>query len=165
MTTLNPRLSRPRDIGGLIVFLLLCFAVSTIGAAATAKSVGGWYQTLNKPSFNPPDWIFGPVWAALYAMMAVAAWRVWRIAGMQGAPAAMSLFAAQLLLNLLWSVLFFGMQDITVALLDIAMLLVAVFAAMAVFYQHDRFAGWLFAPYAAWVSFAALLNAAIWRLN
>jgi tryptophan-rich sensory protein len=165
MTTLNPRLSRTQDIGGLIFFLVLCFAVSAIGGFATAKSVTTWYQTLNKPSFNPPDWLFGPVWTALYAMMAIAGWRVWRIAGVQGAPAAMSLLAAQLFLNLLWSILFFGMQNIELALIDILLLLAAIFATMIVFFRHDRLAGWLFAPYAVWVSFATLLNAAIWRLN
>jgi len=157
--------TRKRDTIGFAVFLALCLAVSAIGGAATASSVGTWYQTLAKPAFNPPNWIFAPVWTALYFMMAVAGWRVWRRDGLRRAGWALSLFALQLVLNLAWSILFFGMRSIGGALIEIVVLLLAILATTAVFWQRDRLAGMLFVPYAGWVAFATVLNAALWRLN
>jgi len=157
--------NRKRDTVAFMIFLALCLAVSALGAAATATSVGTWYRTLAKPLFNPPDWIFAPVWTALYFMMALAAWRVWRRDGLREARAALTLFALQLALNLAWSVLFFGMRAIGAALIEIVVLLVAILATTQVFWRRDRVAGMLFVPYAAWVAFAVVLNAALWRLN
>ncbi len=165
MTLQHQPISRSRDFGVLILFLALCFAVSGISSVVTADSLSGWYAALNKPSFNPPNWIFAPVWTALYAMMAIAAWRVWRIAGLENAAGALTLYGIQLLLNFLWSMIFFGAHSIGFALVEIVVLLAAIVATMRAFWRHDRIAGWLFVPYAAWVSFATLLNAAIWRLN
>ena len=147
---------------GFIVILALCLAVSAVGGAVTATSVGSWYPLLAKPAFNPPNWIFAPVWTALYFMMAIAAWRVWRRGG---ARRALSLFALQLALNLAWSIVFFGMHAVGAALLEILVLLLAILATTVVFWRSDRMAGLLFVPYAAWVAFAAILNAAIWQLN
>ena len=143
-------------------FVAVSFVVAAAGGAATVSAVREWYPTLSKPSWTPPSWVFGPVWTLLYAMMAVAAWLVWRRAGWCGAPA---WFAAQLALNAVWSPLFFGLHWIGVALLDIGLLWVAIAATMAAFWQVTPLAGWLFVPYLAWVSFAAALNFAIWRLN
>jgi tryptophan-rich sensory protein len=157
--------NRKRDTVAFMIFLALCLAVSALGAAVTATSVGTWYRTLAKPPFNPPDWIFAPVWTALYFMMALAAWRVWRRDGLREARAALTLFALQLALNLAWSVLFFGMRAIAAALVEIVVLLVAILATTLVFWRRDRVAGMLFVPYAAWVAFAVVLNAALWRLN
>lgn len=157
--------NRGRDTLAFMIILALCLAVSALGAAATATSVGTWYRTLAKPSFNPPDWIFAPVWTVLYFMMALAAWRVWRRGGLRQARSALTLFALQLALNLSWSVIFFGMRAIGAALVEIAVLLLAILATTVVFWRHDRVAGMLFLPYAAWVAFAAALNAALWRLN
>lgn len=157
--------SRKRDTIGFGIFLALCLAVSALGGVATASSVGTWYQTLAKPSFNPPDWLFAPVWTTLYFMMAVAGWRVWRRGGLRETWLALSLFGLQLLLNLTWSILFFGMRSIGAALIEIVVLLLAIIATMVVFWRRDRVAGALFIPYAGWVSFATLLNAALWRLN
>ena len=154
-----------RDSLGFIAFLVLCLAVAALGGAATASSVGNWYPTLAKPAFNPPNWIFAPVWTALYFMMAVAGWRVWRSDGLRRARWALTLFALQLALNLGWSILFFGMHSIGAALIEIVVLLLAILATALAFWRHDRAAGMLFVPYAAWVAFAAVLNAAIWRLN
>lgn len=154
-----------RDTLGFIGFLALCLGVSAIGAAATATSVGSWYRTLAKPAFNPPDWVFAPVWTALFFMMAFAAWRIWRRGGLRQARVEMSLFALQLALNLAWSLLFFGMRSIGAALVEILVLLPAIIATGAAFWRRDHLAGVLFLPYAAWVAFAAVLNAAIWRLN
>lgn len=169
--------SRPQRLGGsappspglsLIVlggFLLASFVVAGIGGIATSNSVDGWYQTLIKPAFTPPDWLFAPVWTALYVMMAVAAWRVWRARGFLRNHRAMILYAAQLVLNLAWPIVFFGMMMITGALITIVLLLFVVGATTIVFWQIDRFAGVLFVPYLMWVGFAFALNAGTWALN
>jgi translocator protein len=144
-------------------FVLLCLAVGGIAGFATAQSVNDWYLTLNRPSWNPPGWLFGPVWTTLYVMMAVAAWLVWRRGGnIQGA---MILFFSQLALNFAWSFLFFGARSPWLGLVDIAMLWVALLATTIVFFGKSRVAGLLMLPYLAWVSFAAVLNFTIWRLN
>ena len=153
-----------RKFTGLVSSLALAFAVAAIGGWVTAGSVSTWYPTLAKPGFNPPDWIFGPVWTALYALMAVAAWRVWRTLGTVR-NRALVLYGAQLALNLLWSILFFGAHRIGHALIEIAILFAAIIATTIAFWRIDRPAGLCLMPYAAWVGFAALLNAAIWRLN
>lgn len=157
--------TRMRNTVGFSVFLALCLAVAALGGAATASSVGTWYPSLAKPPFNPPNWIFAPVWTTLYFMMAIAAWRVWRRDGLRQARSALTLFALQLVLNLAWSVLFFGMRMIGAALVEIIVLLLAIVATTLVFWQRNRVAGMLFLPYAAWVAFATVLNAALWRLN
>ncbi len=161
----NARLSRSQDLAGLAAFLLLCFGVSGLGGAITLTSVGSWYQELNKPAFNPPDWIFGPVWTGLYLFMAIAGWRVWRRVGWAGGRWPLGLFALQLALNLAWSGLFFGLQWIGGALVEILCLEAAILLTAGAFWRIDRPAGALFLPYAAWVAFAALLNAALWQLN
>ncbi len=162
MSLLN---QRHRDIAGLLAFLVICLGISVAGGAATASSVGTWYQTLQKPSFNPPNWLFAPVWTALYIMIAVAGWRVWRAHGLRGARAAMALFAVQLALNLAWSFLFFGYRMIGAALIEIVLLLMAILVTTVLFWKRDRLAGMLFVPYAGWVAFATILNFALWRLN
>ena len=162
MSLLNERY---RDVAGLLAFLVICLGVSVAGGAATASSVGTWYQTLQKPSFNPPNWLFAPVWTALYIMMAIAGWRVWRAHGLRGARAAMALFAVQLALNLAWSFLFFGYRMIGAALIEIILLLMAILVTTVLFWKRDRLAGMLFIPYAGWVDFATILNFALWRLN
>lgn len=162
MSLLN---QRHRDIAGLLAFLVICLGISVAGGAATASSVGTWYQTLQKPSFNPPNWLFAPVWTALYIMMAIAGWRVWRAHGLRGARAAMALFAVQLALNLAWSFLFFGYRMIGAALIEIILLLMAILVTTVLFWKRDRLAGMLFVPYAGWVAFATILNFALWRLN
>lgn len=154
-----------REFFGFVAFLGLCLAASAVGAAATASSVGSWYQTLAKPSFNPPNWVFAPVWSLLFFMMAVAAWRVWRRDGLRGARAALTLFALQLALNMCWSIVFFGLRSIGAALAEIFVLLLAILATTVVFWQRDRIAGMLFIPYAGWVGYAAVLNATLWQLN
>lgn len=158
-------LARQRDIAGLLVFLVICFGVSVAGGAATASSVGTWYQALQKPPFNPPDWLFAPVWTVLFVMMAVAGWRVWRKHGLRGARAAMALFGIQLALNLAWSFVFFGYRLIGAALIEIVVLLVAIVLTTILLWRRDRFAGVLFIPYAGWVAFATALNFALWQLN
>jgi tryptophan-rich sensory protein len=148
-----------------MAFIALCLAISALGAAVTAQSVGTWYQTLKKPPFNPPDWVFAPVWTFLYLTIAVAGWRVWLARGLAGARAAMATYAAQLVLNLGWSFVFFGGRMIGAALAGIALLLAAIVVNGWLFWRIDRLAGWLLAPYAVWVLFATVLNFELWRLN
>jgi benzodiazapine receptor len=147
------------------VFLAACFVVAGIGGWFTSLSLPEWYDGLAKPSFNPPSWVFGPVWTILYILMGVAAWLVWKEAGWNGATAALSLFFVQLLLNLLWSALFFGLRSPEWALVEIVILWAAIVATTLLFFRHSTVAGGLMLPYLLWVTFAAVLNAAIARLN
>lgn len=139
--------------------------VGALGGWVTAASVKDWYPTLRKPSFNPPDWLFGPVWTFLYATMGVAGWRVWLKAYGERARWPLALFALQLALNLGWSVAFFGLHAIGAAIVVIVALEAAILATMLAFRRIDGLAAALLAPYALWVAFAMLLNVAIWRLN
>ena len=149
----------------LLGFIGLCLAVGTLSAAVTAPAITSWYPTLVKPSFNPPNWIFVPVWTTLYVLMAIAAWLVWRRAGFAAARTALFLFIVQIVLNSLWSLLFFGLHRIDLALADVVLLLVAIVATALAFRRHSAMAALLLVPYLAWVSFATALNFAIWRLN
>jgi translocator protein len=153
------------DLLALAAYIGLCLAIGAIGAWFTLPSVGTWYQTLQKPAFNPPDWIFGPVWTVLYFMIALAGWLAWRSEDAAGARARMAVFGAQLVLNLAWSLIFFTGRRIGLALAEIVLLLAMVGVNAILFWRADRRAGWLLAPYAAWVAFAAALNFALWRLN
>jgi len=155
----------PRELLGLAAFVALCLGVAALGGWVTAGSVGSWYPTLKKPAFNPPDWVFAPVWTALYLMIAVAGWRVWRRHGFAGARSAMSAYALQLALNLGWSFLFFGGRMIGAALAEILLLLAAILVNAVLFWRVERAAALLLVPYGAWVAFATVLNAALWRLN
>jgi tryptophan-rich sensory protein len=157
--------ARGKSLVALAGFVALCFAVAAVGGAVTATSVGTWYAGLAKPSFNPPNWLFGPVWSALYLMVAVTGWRVWRRRGHAGTRIALAAWGLQLALNLGWSFLFFGAQMIGAALVEIVLLLVAILVTAVLSWRIDRVAGWLLVPYAVWVGFATLLNAALWRLN
>ena len=163
--TSSQRFGTTRQALVLLALLALCLAVGAVGGAVTSTSVGSWYQQLRKPPFNPPNWVFAPVWTTLYIAMAVAAWRVWRERGVQGARSALSLFALQLALNLGWSVLFFGFRQIGAALVEILLLLGVIAATALSFRRVDGIAALLLIPYAAWVAFATLLNAALWHLN
>ena len=149
----------------LIGFLVLTFAVAAIGGVVTASSVDTWYPTLNKPAFNPPDWIFGPVWTALYLMMALAAALVWSGAPAAARRTAIVWFLVQLALNLGWSLLFFGLHQIALALGCLILLWLAIAVTIRCFWRISRASGLLLMPYLAWVTFAGLLNFLIWRLN
>jgi tryptophan-rich sensory protein len=146
-------------------FLILCFAAATLGSMLTAQSVGGWYNNLAKPSWNPPKGVFAPVWTALYTAMAFSAWLVWRRRGFRGASGALGLFLLQLVLNVAWSGLFFGLRSPFLGFIDIVLLWFAILATLIAFSRINTLAGILFVPYLAWVSYAAALNFAIWRLN
>ncbi len=143
-------------------WLLLTFFVAGV---STLFTIPTWYATLHKPSFNPPNAIFGPVWTILYALMAAAAWLVWKQPGSTARTRALRLFYLQLTLNFAWSLLFFGQHRIGLALLDIALLWVAILATTVSFLGLRRLAGALLIPYLLWVAFASVLNLRIWQLN
>ena len=157
--------TRRLDLFGLFVFVALCLLVSAAGGMVTATSVDTWYQALAKPSFNPPDWVFAPVWTTLYFLMGVSGWRIWRRRALRATRGALALFGLQLFLNFAWSVLFFGFQRIDLALIEIVVLFVAIVANMILFWRIERLATLLLVPYAAWVVFAIVLNVSIWLLN
>ena len=148
---------------GLAGWLALTFAATAVAGRVT--TTGAWYDALRKPSFNPPSWVFGPVWTALYIMMAVAAWLVWRERGLGGARGPLALWGVQLVLNVGWSILFFGARRPDLAFIEIVFLWAAIVATLLAFRRVRPAAGWLLVPYLAWVSFAALLNFTLWRLN
>ena len=152
------RLPRP-----LLAFVILTLAVGAVGSIATQPAIPTWYALLAKPSFNPPAWVFAPVWTGLYILMAIAAWRVWRITGRVSWE--MAAFGIQLILNLAWSFIFFRFHLIQAALAEMAVLGLVVLATLIVFWRRDRLAGALLLPYLAWLGFAFALNLAIWRLN
>ena len=146
------------------LFYLSCFLAAGLGSLFTMVSVGSWYAGLAKPSWNPPGWVFGPVWTVLYALMAVAGWLVWRRGGSEN-WLALRWFAVQLALNVGWSAVFFGLQMPGLAVLEIVLLWLAIVATLMTSWRVSRPAGILLLPYLLWVSFAAALNFAIWRLN
>ena len=149
----------------LALFLVICLATAGIGAAWTNLSVGDWYAAIKKPTWNPPNWLFGPVWTALYIGMAVAAWLVWRKNGLADAWLPLLLFGVQLFFNAVWSALFFGMRSPGIAFVDIVLLWFAILATIVTFGRVSSLAATLLVPYLAWVSFATVLNWSIWRMN
>ncbi len=152
----------PESFVSLLVFVLACAAAATPGIAFRP---GAWYRRLAKPSWCPPDWLFGPVWLVLYVTVAVAGWLVWRKAGIDGAILPLAVFVLQLVLNGLWSTLFFGLRRPDLAFVEIVGLWLSILATIALFHPIDATAAWILIPYAAWVGFAMLLNLSIWRLN
>jgi translocator protein len=154
-----------RKIVGLCASMAICFAAAGIGGIITSSSVGGWYQELNKPTLTPPDWLFGPVWSVLYFLMALAVWLIWEAGGCKKSRAVLGLFALQLVLNVGWSALFFGLRRPGLAFAEILVLWLAIAATTVGFWKRSIAAGVFLLPYLAWTSFAAVLNFAIWRLN
>jgi len=150
---------------GLAVIVLVCLGVGWLGSLATMPEIEGWYKTIEKPTWNPPAFVFGPVWSTLYVMMAVAAWFVWKPAGFKGATLPLTLFVVQLALNFAWSWIFFYFHQPGWAFAEIALLWLAIVATTVAFFRQSKIAGGLMLPYLAWVSFASVLNFTIWRLN
>lgn len=156
------RPSRLASVALLAGLLLLCFGVAAVGGLSTARGVAEWYPTLDKPPWTPPNWAFGPVWTVLYTLMAVAAWIVFR---QRATPAAVGTFAGQLVLNALWSPLFFAWQQTGSALVVITLLWGAILATIVVFWRIRALGGALLVPYLLWVTIAWTLNAWIWWFN
>ncbi len=151
-----------KKIWKLIISIALPFLASAVGSLFTAGSVSSWYMTLNKPPFNPPSWVFGPVWTLLYLLMGVSLYLVWI---RKFDKNAFTFFGIQLFLNALWSVLFFGIKSPLLALVEIIFLWAAILITIFYFYKINKISAYLLIPYILWVSFAAILNFAIFMLN
>lgn len=157
-------MTRMRKVVSLVVCMVVCYGAAAVGGLATGGSVSGWFQTLKRPSFQPPDWLFGPVWTLLYGLMAVSAWLVYVKTGrVRSTP--MTLFVVQLVLNVAWSIIFFGLHRPGLAVFDIVALWVAIIATIVAFWRISMTAGVLMLPYLAWVTFASVLNVSLWHLN
>jgi len=150
----------------MVIGAAICLAIGSASGIATASSVNTWFVTLNKPSFNPPSWLFAPVWTVLYALMGVAAALVWHEGWEKSTVKnALLFFGIQLLLNSLWSILFFGIKRPDLAFIEIIILWVVLLITILKFTKIKKVAGYLLIPYILWVSFATVLNGAIWQLN
>ena len=146
----------------LVVFIVVCLAAGFIGSQFPP---GDWYKALEKPSWNPPSFLFAPVWTILYILMGIAAWIVWTRGGKGKRLVPMTIFGVQLAVNALWSYLFFGINRPALAFIDIVVMWVLICATILLFWKTRKSAGLLLIPYLAWVSFATALNFQLWRLN
>lgn len=155
-----------KNIVALVIFILIAQVTGVVGSFFTVPAIGGWYEALNKPFFQPPNWIFGPVWVGLYTLMGTAAYLVWRKRGENPeAKGALTLFGIHLVFNALWSVIFFGFQNPFLALIEIIILWALIVLVGWRFLNISVLAGYLLLLYLAWVSFALVLNYSIWQLN
>jgi len=148
----------------LIGLIVLCNLIGSLGAIWTASD-GSWYKGINKPSFNPPSWVFGPVWTLLFTLMGIALYIVWVTPSSKVRTVALVLFGIQFVFNILWSYLFFGANNPLLSLIEIFILLVFIVATGIYFYVSNKFAGYLMIPYFIWVAFASFLNYNLWLLN
>jgi len=154
------------DILKLIVSLIICQLAGFVGSLFTTPSIPIWYASLEKPSFNPPNWVFSPVWISLFVLMGISLFLVWqKTLHYPGVSSALFWFGIQLFLNMLWSILFFGLKSPFFAFVGIIFLWVAIFLTLIKSFKVSRLAGVLLVPYICWVSFAAVLNFSIWNLN
>lgn len=157
-------MTRNRDVAGLVGWFAVCFLAAGIGSLASIRA-GSFYTDLVRPDWAPPPEVFGPVWTVLYALMAVAAWLVWRQGGFRAARTALTLFLVQLVVNALWSWLFFAWQMGGAAFADIVLLWLLIVATLVAFARVRLLAAALLVPYLLWVSFASALNYTVWQLN
>lgn len=154
------------DFVKLIISIVVCFAAAFIGSLFTTPAISTWYALLNKPPFTPPNWLFAPAWTILYLLMAVAAYLVWmKGLGKKEVRIALGVFFVQLVLNGLWSALFFGLRSPLLGAIGIVALWAAIFLTIIYFFRVSKTAGWLLVPYVLWVSFAATLNFSVLILN
>jgi benzodiazapine receptor len=158
--------SRARDVVRLVVSIVVCQLAGGIGAIFTSPAIPTWYASLEKPAFQPPNWLFFPVWTTLYTLMGIAAFLVWRKGlDLSRVRVALGIFAVQLALNTAWSIVFFGAQELFGALIVIAILWIVILINIVTFWRISKAAGALLIPYILWVSFASLLNYSVWVLN
>ncbi len=156
---------KPREIIEAAVAIVICQMAGIIGSFFTGPAIPTWYASLVKPDFTPPGWVFAPVWISLYTLMGISLYLVWKRRQQSFAKPALAVFSVQLLLNALWSFLFFGLQSPIYGLMCISLLWVAIAFTMENFYRISKKAAYLLIPYLLWVSFAAVLNLYIWILN
>lgn len=154
-------------VSRVILVVFCCLIVGYLSGVVTRTSITTWYPTLVKPSFNPPNWVFAPVWTSLYILMGIAAGLVWSqiASNKEGVTKALQFFAVQLVLNALWSYLFFGLHNLMLATIEVFLLWLMIFETYTQFAKINKTAGYLLLPYLAWVSFASVLTASIWWLN
>ncbi|MFA5163448.1 MAG: TspO/MBR family protein [Patescibacteria group bacterium] len=149
-----------------LVFILISQLAGVIGSVFTSSAIPGWYSTLDKPSFNPPNWIFGPMWVTLYVLMGIASYLIWKRRGdIKSVKISLIIFFAHLILNALWSIIFFGLHNPMLAFFEIVILWLSILLLIGLFYRIDKRASYLLIPYLLWVSFASILNYSIWKLN
>ncbi|MEM8660732.1 MAG: TspO/MBR family protein [Pseudomonadota bacterium] len=156
--------SVPKQFASLVLWFIVCFAASAIGALASVQA-RSFYQQLTQPAWAPPGWVFGPVWTVLFAFMAIAVWLVWRNGGFQSNRTALTVFFIQLGFNALWSWLFFAWNFGMMAFIEVLILWLFILTTLVLFWRKSKLAGALFMPYLMWVSFAAALNYSLWQLN
>ncbi|MBU2509597.1 MAG: TspO/MBR family protein [Candidatus Omnitrophota bacterium] len=149
----------------LIVAILICQSAGLLGTLTMNDAFAEWYPSLVKPAFNPPGWVFGPAWILLYTLMGIALYVVWQKKKSKNRDLAIAAFAIQLVLNAMWTPIFFGMQQVFYALLDISLLWIMIALTIYLFSRISKAAAWLLVPYLAWVTFAMILNYSIWQLN
>ena len=149
----------------IIISILIAQSAGFVGSIFTSSSVNTWYTTVTKPSFNPPSWIFGPVWTTLYTLMGIASYIVWKQRQLVNTTPALTIYGIQLGLNALWSILFFGLQNPGLAFAEIIILLIFIIINTIMFWKINKWAGILMIPYILWVAFASFLNYNIWQLN
>ena len=157
---------KKKDVLTLVISILICQCAGFIGSLFTRPSIPTWYANLDKPPFTPPNWIFSPVWITLFLLMGISLFLIWRRGlAEKKVRVALGFFGSQLIFNILWSVLFFGLRSPLAGFIDIAVLWIAIALTIFYFLQVSKTAGVLLLPYIVWVSFASMLNAYIWRLN
>ena len=149
----------------LVISIIIAQGSGLIGSLFTATSVNTWFETISKPTWNPPSWIFGPVWTILYLLMGIAAYIIWQKKDIVGVKVTLLVYGIHLVFNSLWSILFFGLKNPQLAFFEIIVLLILIIITTILFWKIDRWAGALMFPYIAWVSFATVLNYTIWQLN
>jgi len=155
-----------KDIFVLLVCIILCLAAGGLGSLFTTPAIPTWYETLQKPSFNPPNWLFAPVWTALFILMGISLFLIWQKHRKESKnKSALILFFIQLVLNALWSILFFGLKIPLLAFIEILILWITILVTIFLFYQKSKLASFLLIPYILWVSFASFLNGTIMILN
>jgi benzodiazapine receptor len=154
------------EIMKLAISIIICLAAGFIGSIFTNRSIPIWYESLKKPSFNPPGWLFGPVWTALFILMGISLFLIWQKGlNYNGVKIALIVFGIQLILNILWSILFFGLRAPLAAFIEIIILWILILMTILIFYPISKTAALLLLPYILWVSFASILNFSLWRLN
>lgn len=158
--------TKTHDLNKLMISLVICLIAGALGSFFTTPAISTWYVTLIKPSIAPPNWVFFPVWTALFIMMGISLFLVWQ-KGLQDqhVKTALSIFAIQLILNVLWSAAFFGLRSPFAGLIEIAILWIFILVMIMKFMRISKIAGLLLIPYIVWVTFAAIINFLIWRLN
>src|SRR4051812_48135257 len=150
----------------LLISVAIPLGVGALSSLFTIRGVNGWYRTIAKPAWNPPDAVFAPVWTTLYILMGIALYLVWRKNGLaHSRQSAISFWILQLVLNAFWSFIFFSLHKIGLALADIILLWLSILITIFLFSNHSKVAAWLLVPYISWVTFATILNFSIWRLN